>query len=145
MLKSDLYFCHWNVEDKLSQFYTLSKSLVQLNTISNPSIEAHTHPHRQMKKTTKYQLHYNKGVSEVISYGSFFLMRQVLWVLIHSILHSIPVKVTECVLSSQVSHELHYNVGNIRKSKRESNRQREVREHTLYRFIQKLIGQIYLQ
>lgn len=51
MLKSDLCFCHWKAEDKLAQFYTLSKSLIQLNTISKPSVEAHTHPHRQKKKT----------------------------------------------------------------------------------------------
>lgn len=71
MLKSDLYFCHSNAEDKLAQFYTLSKSLVQLNTISNPSIERHTYPHRQMKKNHTVSVTHNKGVTEVISYGSF--------------------------------------------------------------------------
>lgn len=60
MLKSDLCFCHWKAEDKLAQFYTLSKSLIQLNTISTPSVEAHTSTQTK-EENTQYWLYYSEG------------------------------------------------------------------------------------
>ena len=70
MLKSDLYFCHWNVKDKSTWFYTLPKSLILLITISNLYIEVHTHTDTQMKSNISH--------SKVIFYSSVFLTGQVL-------------------------------------------------------------------